>query len=462
MVNKVRESVHEKYMRIKKLYDEEETKKSSIDRILNYIDNSSREMLYSVLDEKSIKEYIKNGFDKYNTKEEHFLFCVGMSGIIFSGCIENNKDISNIELIMSIDELVNILQNNKRIKIDNTDKKYIYNICLFVKSYHERNIDKCNECLREIEYYDNNYFITNYFKIISIINNKYNYYYKQELDDTVLFEIWDLFDRLPEAFKDYILQKSDDLYDSINKVKDPEETKLYVFKFVDYPVIPLLLNPYSYYQDAVVIEYNKIRNYEAINKFYEVVYKKISLNNEMKITKNMISFKKEIKNRMGEEGEKLFYYIDSIVKYATRSIPSNKRERYSYFYNGEAVYNDKLDKDYEISFLSICYLKGLQRLLGSGAQYNIIKNEIEDIKYINRDNVEIPIEELDVIELIDFYNINMQSLIKKNKVSKWNKISSNMNREWINKIRNHKNMDVSLIRNEIIDIIIDIYDCLEK
>ena len=55
MVNKVRESVHEKYMRIKKLYDEEETEKSSIDRILNYIDNSSREMLYSVLDEKSIK-----------------------------------------------------------------------------------------------------------------------------------------------------------------------------------------------------------------------------------------------------------------------------------------------------------------------------------------------------------------------------------------------------------------------
>ena len=462
MVDKVRESVHEKYMRIKKLHDEEETKKSAIDRILNYIDNCSREMLYSVLDEKIIKEYIKNGFDKYNTKEEHFLFCIGMAGIIFSGCIENNKDVSNTEVIISIDALVKILQNNKTIKLDNTDKKYMYNICLFVKSYHERNIDKCNESLREIECYDNNYFITNYFKIISIINNKYNYYYNEDLDDIVLFEIWDLFDRLPEAFKDYILQRSDDLYDSINKVKNPEETNFYVFKFVDYPVIPLLLNPYSYYQDAVVVRYNKIRNYEAINEFYEVLYKKISANNEMKITKNMISLKKEIKNRMGEEGEKLFYYIDSIVKYATRSIPSNKSEKYSYLYNGEAVYNDNLKNDYEISFLSICYLKGLQRFLGSGAQYNIIKNEIEDIKYINKDNIEIPIEELDILGLISFYNNNIQRLIKKNKVNKWNEISSNINREWINKIRNHKNMDASMIRNEIINMFIDIYDCLEK
>ncbi len=462
MSNKIKESVHEKYIRIKKLHDEEEIKKSSIDRILNYIDNCVREMLYSVLDKDNIKEYIKNGFDKYYTKEEHFLFCVGMTGIIYSGYIENNDDVSSNEEVMSIEELTECLNSNKKIKLDNNDKKYVYNICLFTKNYHERNIDGCNECIIKVQEYDNNYFITNYLEIISIINNKYNYYYKEDSEDIVLFEVWDLIDRLPEGFKDYILQRSDDLYDSINKVKNPEETKLYVFKFIDYPVIPLLLNPYAHYKDTVVREYNNIRNYDAVNKFYEVLYKKITINNKVKINKNMLSFKKEIKSKMGEEGEKIFLYIDSIVKYATRSIPIRESEKYSYFYNGEATYNANLDREYELSFLSLCYLKGIKRLLGSGAQYNIIKNELEDINYIDKDNEEVSVEELNILELIKFYNINSKYLIKKEKINKWNKVASNINREWINKIRNHKNMNASNIRNEAIDVIIDICDCLEK
>lgn len=460
MYNKLKESVHEKYMRIKKLYDEEEIKKSSIDRIINYIDNCVREMLYSVLDKSNIKEYIENGFDKYYTKEEHFLFCVGMAGIIYSGYIEDNDSTFNNEEVMSIEELTECLNSNKNIKLDNNDKKYIYNICLFTKSYHERNIDGCNKCIIKVQEYDNNYFITNYLDIISIINNKYNYYYKEDSEDMVLLEVWDLIDRLPEEFKDYILQRSDDLYDSINKVKNPEETKLYVFKFIDYPVIPLLLNPYAHYKDIVVREYNNIRDYNAVNKFYEVLYKKITINNALKINKNMISFKKEIKSKMGEEGERIFLYIDSIVKYATRSIPSRENEKYSYFYNGEAIYNASLDREYELSFLSLCYLKGIKRLLGSGAQYNIIKNELEDIEYIN--NEEVSVEELSILDLIKFYNINSKYLIKKEKINKWNKVSSNINIEWINKIRNHKNMNASNIRNEAIDVIIGICDCLEK
>lgn len=460
----------------------EESKKSTLERVLSYIENirSQVEIDYHGEDVENCKMKLLEDFINevnvgksiYCNEEDiniHFIFCIGITGAYFSNWFESTKIPNSKEDYISFDTMLSILQQPiSQWNWSESYSKYIELICSYVKEYHKYNDDECVRIFNEIEMIGEDYWITYYFKLIQHLTKFGDVLLKLQLTgnntnyNEYILLLWDYLDRLPYEFRSYLIKNTDKLYRAIKDTSDSNVTQSTALDFVPFPTIPLLLNAMENYESDIVNHYETIRNYKIISSYYDTLRNEMEKKHNVDIEDGRISFKNKLIDIDSKLGLELYNLIEKLENSDQKTFRELPRRVRLYFYTAEALYNvmknNNIDKELELSFLCVNYIKGMETFLADGISAIIKELDIQNINKIDpRSGDAKEIEKLECGSLVYFISRNETKLIKEG--AKWGKLKNGSRGEelqgfakkfyfeWVKKIRNGKMHKSPVLKN---------------
>lgn len=391
----------------------------------------------------------------------------------------NNKYTDN-EYFISLDELLNIIIEycSKYQEQLTVSHDTIKRLCTFM--YHLLNhgyyID-LEDKLKILEKCDNTW-VEALLKIFTYSEAMYDglaqlkYYIDLSNDesrnpDSQFLILYGYLEVLPKSLVEYLWDFSDQLADHEAKVGFQRDEKFLVLDSTygnllpedDAHIIPMFI-PYTEIVERDNYDiYNFFRRYRFYAGYYNDLISEINKKYGLDLQKGKESFENTLLSlnpKIGNDIIKYIFYLENSDTNSRFTVPYRVR---SYFYSAEALFiliqNMDVELELELSFMCTNYIKGMEALLADSIQY-ILRDQ--NRRFVTLDNLKYDnLQRYACGELLFLITNNREMFtIDPNA---WGTVINNrldgfvgeLNKEWVQKIRNGKMHKAPVLQNYPID-----------